>query len=375
MLIQGNGSGETVRRCRGVNAIDYKKWVDAVSRVRGTMETRHDKVRLDKNERLAGFSEAFWDNTLKKLSQEHVLAYPEVEPLYLKLASFLGLDKDSLVVTAGSDFAIKMAFELFTNPGDKVIYAEPTFAMVDVYAGLYNVEKIRIGYDYTLNLDMGKLMDSITGEVALVIIANPDSPTGTYINNDAMKAVLDKAASFAIPVLIDEAYYGFCPYTAMDLLATYENLIITRTFSKTAGLAGLRIGYLAACPALAGLLYRFRPMYEVNSIAVLFASELLDNWGIVTDYIRATAEGKRYLINEFSALSFGTIDTYANFIHVDFGPRKNEILDGFGRDGILVRGSLAVKGFEGYTRISVGNTGEMQKVVASIKGSRRSCVD
>lgn len=347
----------------------HKAWVDAVQRVRAGIESRFDKVRLDKNERLTPFRDDFWESVISGIRQEHVLAYPEVEPLYEKLGRFLGVSTEQVVITAGSDFAIKIAFELFANPGDEVIFPEPTFAMVDVYCGLYNVKKIKIGYDSDLNLDMDKLMGAINEKVSLIIIANPNSPTGTYINNNTLKAVLEKAKSFSIPVLIDEAYYGFCHYTAMDLLASYDNLIITRTFSKTAGLAGLRIGYIVAAPGLASLLYKFRPMYEVNSIAVLFASELLDNWEIVNEYIKATDEGKKYLISELNALSFETIDTYTNFIHVYFGIDRDRILKRFRRDGILVRGSLDVKGFEGFTRISVGNIGEMEKVVESIRKS------
>lgn len=348
----------------------YKKWVDAVDRVRGGIETRLDKVRLDKNERLAPFSDNFWNDVMLKIKQEHILAYPEVEPLYLKLADFLGVTTENLLITAGSDFAIKVAFELFVNNGDEVIFFDPTFAMVDVYCGLYNVKKIKIAYDPNLNLDINKLMDSINEKVSLIIIANPNSPTGTYINNDTLKIILERAKIISIPVLIDEAYYGFCPYTAMDLLKSHNNLIITRTFSKTAGLAGLRIGYIVADKSLTGLLYKFRPIYEVNSIAVMFASEILDNWGIVDEYIKATNEGKKYLIKELNALSFKTIDTYANFIHVDFGAERDKILKAFAKDRILIRGGLAVKGYERYTRISIGNIDEMKKVVESIQRSR-----
>ena len=349
--------------------VKYKKWVDTVNRIRGSIETRLDKVRLDKNERLESFSDSFWSGLIVKIRQEHILAYPEVEPLYLKLAKFLNVKTENLMITAGSDSAIKSAFELFVNPGDEVIFIEPTFAMVDVYCGLYNAKKIKISYDSNLNLDIAKLIKSISEKVSLIIIANPNSPTGTYINNDALEGLLGKAKQFSVPVLIDEAYYGFCPYTAFDLLQSYDNLIIARTFSKAAGLAGLRIGYIVASPCLARLLYKFRPMYEVNSIAALFASEMLDNWGIVDGYIRATNEGKKYLINEFKAFSLKTIGTYTNFIHVNFGADREKIIKGFKRDGILVRGGLDVKGFEGYTRISVGNIDVMEKVVKSVRMS------
>ncbi|MBF0328460.1 MAG: histidinol-phosphate aminotransferase family protein [Nitrospirae bacterium] len=345
----------------------YKKWVESVERVRGDRDSRFDKLRLDKNERLSNFDGSFWKDVISKITQEHILAYPEVEPLYERLARFLGRTQDNIVITAGSDFAIKIAFELFVNPGDKVVYLDPTFAMVDVYCGLYRAERAKIGYNTNLEADISGLSTAIDESVSLIVIANPNSPTGTYIPNDTLSSIVLKAGSYGIPVLVDEAYYGFCPYTALDILDEHPNLMVTRTFSKTAGLAGLRIGYIVAQPNLAALLYKFRPMYEVNSIAVLFMAELMDHWHIVEEYIRATAEGKQYLLSGLEALSIKTIDTLTNFIHADFGTRRTGVLDAFRKDGILVRGSLPVKGFEGYSRISVGTVAEMEILLASIR--------
>ena len=346
--------------------IKHKKWVDTVHRVRGEVETRLDKVRLDKNERVSLLRDEFWRDLISKIRQEHILAYPEVEPFYSKLADFLGVSTENLVVTAGADFAIKIAFELFVNPGDEVITLSPTFAMIDVYSDLYNAEKVRIGYDSNLSLDIEKLTDAINENVSLIIIANPNSPTGTYVNNYAIEQILEKAQRYSIPVLIDEAYWGFCPHSAFDLLNSYENLIIVRTFSKTAGLAGLRIGYTLSSKKIASLLYKFRPMYEVNSVAILFALNILDNWNIVDDYIAEAENGKRWLLQELGNMSFRTIDTCTNFIHVDFGKDRDNILRLFKENDILIRGGLGVKGYENYIRISIGAITEMRKITDCI---------
>ncbi len=346
--------------------IKHKKWVDTVHRVRGEVETRLDKVRLDKNERVSLLRDEFWRDLISKIKQEHVLAYPEVEPFYSKLADFLGVSTENLIVTAGADFAIKIAFELFVNPGDEVITLSPTFAMIDVYSDLYNAEKVRIGYDSNLSLDIEKLTDAINENVSLIIIANPNSPTGTYVNNYAIEQILEKAQRYSIPVLIDEAYWGFCPHSAFDLLNSYENLIIVRTFSKTAGLAGLRIGYTLSSKKIASLLYKFRPMYEVNSVAILFALNILDNWNIVDDYIAEAENGKRWLLQELGNMSFRTIDTCTNFIHVDFGKDRDNILRLFKENDILIRGGLGVKGYENYIRISIGAITEMRKITDCI---------
>ena len=346
--------------------IKHKKWVDTVHRVRGEVETRLDKVRLDKNERVSLLRDEFWRDLISKIRQEHILAYPEAEPFYSKLADFLGVSTENLVVTAGADFAIKIAFELFVNPGDEVITLSPTFAMIDVYSDLYNAEKVRIGYDSNLSLDIEKLTDAINENVSLIIIANPNSPTGTYVNNYAIEQILEKAQRYSIPVLIDEAYWGFCPHSAFDLLNSYENLIIVRTFSKTAGLAGLRIGYTLSSKKIASLLYKFRPMYEVNSVAILFALNILDNWNIVDDYIAEAENGKRWLLQELGNMSFRTIDTCTNFIHVDFGKDRDNILRLFKENDILIRGGLGVKGYENYIRISIGAITEMRKITDCI---------
>lgn len=350
-------------------ALKYKAWIGDVQRMRGTNETRLDKLRLDKNEKVGAFADQFWKQLISKIDQQHILAYPEVEPFYEKLAAFVGVSTQNLLVTAGSDFAIKIAFEAFVNPGDDVVVLDPTFAMVDVYCGLYRAKRIAIGYNSQLSLDVDRLMDSLNDKVSLVVLANPNSPTGTYITNTALSVILDRASQLSIPVLVDEAYFGFCPYSAIDHSKSYDNLVISRTFSKAAGLAGLRIGYLVSHPQTAQLLYRFRPMYEVNSIALLFASELLDHWEIVEEHVRSVMAGKEYLLRELNRLSFHTYDTMTNFIHVDFARHAARVIAGFQRDGILVGRGLSLPGFENSVRITSGAPDRMTEVIESISRS------
>ena len=113
--------------------------------------------------------------------------------------------------------------------------------MVDVYCKLFGAKKISINYDKKINLDKDYLMKSISSKISLIIIANPNSPTGTLISIKDMEKIIKKANLSNVPILIDEAYYGFSNITALPLLKKYRNLIISRTFSKAFGLAGLRI--------------------------------------------------------------------------------------------------------------------------------------
>lgn len=346
--------------------IRFKEWVEPVRRVRGDLESRYKYYRLDKNERVTHFSEHFWQSVIKKISQEHILAYPESERFYYKLAQHLNCQIDNLVLTAGSDAAIRNAFDLCVRPGDSVVTLSPTFAMVGVYCELFQAKNVAIEYDEKLNLDSQKLIHSINNSVALIIIANPNSPTGTIIQKETLLKIIRRAKEMGIIILIDEAYYGFCRETCLPYVNEFENLMVTRTFSKTCGLAGLRIGYIVAHHYLASLLYKFRPMYEVNGISLHFAEEILKHWDEVEAYIIDVQRGRDALKEGLAALKYPYIDTYTNFIHIDFCNRKDKILKQLHQDKFLVRGGLPIKGFENYLRITLGSQDVMSKFISSL---------
>ena len=262
--------------------MNKKHWIDNIYRIRGTVPGRHDALRLDKNERITKFNSYIYEEILSKLRHEHLTAYPETEPLYDLLAKYHNVNRDQVVVTAGSDAGIKYCFELLADQGCEVITLSPTFAMVDIYAQLYGVKQVRIGYDADLKLKFEDLLAAISHKTALIIIANPNSPTGTLISDIDIRLVISKARENGAVVLVDEAYYGFSRQTVLPYIAEYDNLIVARTFSKSFGLAGCRVGYLIAQSGLAHQLYKFRPMYEVNALCVNIdvASNKEVNYGI-----------------------------------------------------------------------------------------------
>jgi histidinol-phosphate aminotransferase len=332
----------------------FKKWVDSICRIRGTFITRLNSLRLDKNERTTKFSEDIFNQIISKIRQEHLLAYPETEVLYDKLATTLGVKQSQIVLTAGSDAGIKNCFELVVERGSQVITISPTFAMVDIYAQLYDVSQIKIGFNADLSLQKEKLFDSISQETSLIIIANPNSPTGTLISNEDIDAVVNKAQQYGAIVLIDEAYFGFCKQTALSLVQKYNNLVISRTFSKAFGLAGCRVGFLVAQSNLAQRLYRYRPMYEVNAIGVIAAIEMLDRVEILEDYLSEVEKGRAFIKETLDALGYKYFDTETNFIHIDFGEKSNLIEKCLSKNKVLVRGGPSVQGYENFLRITIG---------------------
>jgi len=217
------------------------------------------------------------------------------------------------VLTAGSDMAIRNCFELLVRSGDKIITIFPTYGMVDVYAKLFEAKQVKIHFNNKLELDINKLIKEINYKTKLIIIANPNSPTGTIIENRQLIEIFKKAKKFNCYVLIDEAYYGFYKNTVLPFLKKFPNLIVSRSFSKAYGLAGCRVGMLIANKITAERLYKFRPMYEINSISVLIVKEMIKNESILKKYIQETNKGKKYLTKVLDRLGFFYFDSHANF--------------------------------------------------------------
>ena len=341
-------------------------WVDNVFRIRGPFKTRLDKLRLDKNERVSNFESKFFNKILKKIKPEHLIAYPETEPLYDLLAKKLKVSRKSLVITAGADSALRSCFDLCVKPGDKVITLSPTFAMVDIYVKFSRAKQIKIKYNSNLQLDFKKLIDSIDSKVSLVVFANPNSPTGTILNHKQIIDILNKAYANEVMVIVDEAYFGFSKYTTLPLLKRFSNLVIVRTFSKSFGLAGCRAGYLISQPKITDKLYRLRPMYEVNSIAILIVTELLKNEKLVRKYLNDVDLGRKYLISKLKSLKINYVETHANFLHIDFGKKKKVFSKLFEKGNILVKGGPGVKGYENYLRITLGPRISMKPIIDTI---------
>jgi len=338
------------------NKFNYFKNIDKIFRIRGALQSRHDKVRLDKNERVSEFSDYFINKIKKKINSNYLTAYPEIEPLYKVLSKKFNLNKEMFVLTAGSDMAIRNCFELLVNPGDRVITLSPTYGMVNVYAKLYNAKQIKIKFDNELELNTNKLISQINSKTKLIIIANPNSPTGTIIESEKLINILKKAKKFNCYVLIDEAYYGFYNITVISHLKKFPNLIISRTFSKAYGLAGCRVGLLIANKTIARRLYKFRPMYEISSFSVLIAKEIMKNTSILKKYIKETKKGKKYLIKSLNKLGFSYHNSYANFLLVDLKTQnlKMKVWHYLKNKNILITDEPRIPGCKNFLRFSLG---------------------
>ena len=344
----------------------FKKFksLNLLKRKRNPINTRIDKIRLEKNERVSNYDSKFLFKIRKSLLSENISAYPEVEEIYLLLAKYLSISPEMLVITAGSDLAIKNCFELFVSPGDEVITLNPTYGMVDVYSKLFQANQKKINYDKDLNLDHTKLLKNINKKTNLVVLANPNSPTGTIIDQKKLLKIIKLCKRFNSYILIDECYFGYYSKTTIKYVRRFDNLIVSRSLSKI-GLAGCRIGYLVASKKTAMMLYKFRPFYEISSFSCLVFKQFLKDKKILKNYIKETKVGKNFLIKNLKRLKIDFFPTNTNFILVKLSSKKikEKIIKLFAKKNILVMGEGKLPKGDKILRITLGPKNYMKKVI------------
>ena len=210
------------------------------------------------------------------------------------------------------------------------------------------------------------MLKSINKQADLIILSNPNSPTGTLIDKKNLIFLLKKAKKNKIKVVIDEAYFGFSSFTAISLLKKFDNLIILRTFSKSYGLAGLRAGYIISNPKNIEILSSLKPMYELNSLS-LIAIRILLKKKYKENYIKKTNLGKKILINFLKRNEIPYRDTFANFILIDFKNFSKNIIQLSKKKKIIITGGFKSSIMRKYTRVTTAPPNEIKKFITVIK--------
>lgn len=325
-------------------------------------------MRLDKNENTVGYSDKFIKRMLKTVTPAMVASYPEPFTFTNKLAAFYNISEKRIIPVSGSDAAIKNVFETFIRPGDAVVRIEPTYAMVGVYCKLFEAREVLCGFDNNLNYDFDSMLRGIRKEAKLVYLANPNSPTGTTLDLGKIRKICDVALKADAVVLIDEAYYYFSSVTAFPLLDKYENLIITRTFSKAMGLASVRLGFMVSSEKIIGWLLRWRPMYEINSFAQHCGCFILDNWKQVERYVHDVLDAREWFIREIRKIGLEAFPSDANFVLVKYPVEEIEkTRKYFFKNGILIKGGGCDFPLSTTLRFSLGVRSQMKKCLKLLK--------
>lgn len=312
-------------------------------------------VCLDRNERIGTFPDGAFAEMVAEIKPEHFMIYPDLGPLYDRLQAYTGLNADQLCVGAGSDGIIRRTFQAFLQPGDRFISPSPSYAMYGVYAPMFGAEHITVAYREDLSLDVDLLCARIGEGCRMVAVANPDQPIGGVLAMADIKRIISAARDADALCLIDEAYFPFHDESAISLIADFDNLLVTRTFSKVGGLAGLRVGYGAAAPNIIQALHKVRGSGEVNAVGVLAACYLLDHPGVMEQNVKDVAQGRALLLEMAQRLGLQAPDCRANFqmLLLPDGISSKELVEGVKRRGYLIKGAYPHPGLENSIRVTL----------------------
>jgi histidinol-phosphate aminotransferase len=284
--------------------------------------SRAENVRLDLNELVPHLPAGAFDQILASIRPWMFSAYPEVNPVLDRLARSLGVDVGQIVLSNGSDAAIRQVFDVFCDVGDRVVATTPTYGMYSVYAKLLDAEFTPIEYGSDFVLPTALILDLIErsdGRTKLVAIADPNGAIGCEADPDAIVRIIDSASANGAVVLLDEAHVHFHADRWPHRVNEFDNLVLVRSFSKACGLAGLRLGYLLTNPMLRRLIDKARPVVEINSMAAAAAMYLLDHPEVIAGVVEECKRGKEFLAGELCRLGVNVYSGYGNFLLADFG--------------------------------------------------------
>lgn len=338
-------------------------WTQDVSRPEGPLW-------LNKNENIDPILNQKILSLIPQIKNFALNTYPETAKIYKKLALMENLDPYHFLLTQGSDGAIRTVFDVFVEAGDKVLHTSPTFAMYDVYTKMYGAKQILISYDYSTQgpkLNFQKLLGQIQKEKPkLVCLPNPDSPSGTALEEKSIESLLNQTENAGSILLIDEAYYPFYPHTQIQKIKSYKNLLVCRSFSKAWGAAGFRVGYLAGDRKLLQVIHKNRPMYELSTFSSELIYLLLDCKQDVLDSVNRLIEGKKYFLSMMKKLGYTTTESFGNFVHVDFGADAARIGDVL-KNTVLYRTDFNnVSCLRGFSRFSLATQSQFELIVKKI---------
>lgn len=295
--------------------------------------------------------------------------YPDSACAELKarLTKRFRLDPSWFIVGNGSDELLVLALRAFVDPGDEVVVAEPTFLIYALQAKACGATVVKVPMP-ALRYDMGKMLEAITPHTKLVFLANPDNPMGTYVRKREFEAFLREIPRHVI-VVVDEAYYEFVEAKDYPQTVRYlddASLILTRSFSKAYGLAGLRIGYAIAKPSLIAAMEAVREPFNVNSLAQAAACAALEDHAFLQRTRRMTGAGRRYLTAELSRLGLEVMPTVTNFVLVRIGPKAAQVAGELLAHGVIVRELSAWK-LDWFLRVTIGTMPENRRFLQVLK--------
>lgn len=326
------------------------------------------KIRLNANENPYGPSDKARKAIVDILSEGCRYPFQVVDELKTILAAKEGVTTDHIVIGAGSGELLCATGATFGIEGGSLLSPFPVFPMLMTFGEVFNSRWDKVNLNEKLEIDYTTLASSVKGDTRLVFICNPNNPTGTLVDHNIVRAFCEQV-SRKVPVFSDEAYLEFLEpsqqVSMIDLVKRGENIIVSRTFSKIYGLAGLRVGYLVAKPELIKKISRYQPGLSVNQTAIAAAKVSLNDHEFMAMTRKKNADARKILTDYLDKKGYFYGKSLTNFIFFDPKSEAQNMMTKLADRGIGIR----VWDYDGkqWCRISVGTSDEMKFLVKNLE--------
>ncbi len=354
---------------RGLHPYQPGKPIEELERELGI----RNAVKLASNENPLGPSPL----ALEAMSRaaRDVWLYPDGNGFALKrqLSERLDIDMDGITLGNGSSDVLEFVVRAFVVPGDEIVFSQHSFAVYPILTQAAGAKAVVVPARAWGN-DLDALRQAVTERTRIIFIANPNNPTGTWLGAEALEAFVAGLPDHVL-VVVDEAYFEYAAHPGLGAtdypdtvrwVKRYPNLVVTRTFSKCYGLAGLRVGYSISHPQVADLMNRVRPPFNVNSLALVAATAALEDERHLSRTLETNAAGMRLLTERFTALGLEWIPSVGNFISVDIKCPALPVYEALLREGVIVR-PVANYGMPNHLRVTVGRESENRRFLDSLE--------
>lgn len=348
---------------RGIKPYEPGRPIEEIERAYGVA----DVVKLASNENPLGPGSRALAVMPERL--DGLARYPDGNGFALKskLAEKLSVAPEQLTLGNGSNEILELAARAFVLPEHEVVFSAHAFAVYSLVTQAVGATAVVVpAHDW--GHDLEAMASALNERTRLVFIANPNNPTGTWVRRGELKTFLKRVPAHVL-VVVDEAYFEYViepDYpNAIAWIKRFANLIVTRTFSKVHGLAGLRIGYGVSTPEVADVLNRVREPFNVNTLALAAAEAALGDFAHVTHSVTMNQEGMRQLSKAFMEMGLPYIPSVANFIAVDVRRPGAAVFEALLHEGVIVR-PVANYAMSNHLRVTVGLPDENQRFIDAL---------
>lgn len=331
-------------------------------------------LELGSNENPFGTSSRVLPAVRAELAHLHRYPDPAGRALKQAIARMHGVGEEHIMLGNGSHELLMQMAQVFVGPNDEVLLSRYCFAVYPIAARAAGAQPVfadAFPADHAMPLghDLEAMAAAIAPRTKLICFANPNNPTGTWFGSEQLIDFLTRVPPDVL-VLVDEAYIEYVAdpalSSALALRARFPNLIVARTFSKAYGLAGLRVGYLVAEPALLALLEPVRESFNVNALALAAAQAALADATHLQAVVNRTQEEREWLAEAMRSMGVQVLPSQTNFLLARFGPQTPAIENALFERGVIVR-PMAGYGLADYLRITVATHPENQRLLAGLK--------